>query len=65
MIFICSQAPSVLAKVFGVYRLLAKDIVNNKTFRLDFLIMENVFYNKKISHVRNLFVFSTLDIALA
>jgi 1-phosphatidylinositol-3-phosphate 5-kinase len=41
--------PTVLAKIVGVYRIGFKNSQNNTASKLDILIMENLFYQRKIS----------------
>ncbi|KXN71909.1 hypothetical protein CONCODRAFT_78078 [Conidiobolus coronatus NRRL 28638] len=48
------ELPMMLAKIFGVYRIGFKNILTGKTVKLDVLIMENLFYERKISRIFDL-----------
>jgi 1-phosphatidylinositol-3-phosphate 5-kinase len=45
------KLPTALAKILGFYRIGFKNPVTNKTFKLDVLVMENLFFERKISRV--------------
>lgn len=45
---------TALAKIFGFYQVEIKNSLNAKTFKMDFLIMENLFYNKKTTRIFDL-----------
>ncbi|KAJ3370473.1 1-phosphatidylinositol-3-phosphate 5-kinase [Allomyces arbusculus] len=51
---IFNQIPTILAKIFGVYRIALKNSVTGKSSKLDFLVMENLFYGKKITKLFDL-----------
>ena len=44
-----TQAPSLLAKIYGVYEIAIRNTATGKTFKQDVLVMENLFYNRKIT----------------
>lgn len=47
--------PSVLVKIFGFYQIQVKNTVSNaKSYTMDILIMENLFYDKKIDRIFDL-----------
>lgn len=45
---------TALAKIFGFYQIHIKNLVTGKTFKMDFLIMENLFYNNKTTRIFDL-----------
>ncbi|EGV66020.1 hypothetical protein CANTEDRAFT_119090 [Yamadazyma tenuis ATCC 10573] len=45
---------TALAKIFGIYQIQIKNIITGKTFRMEFLIMENLFYNNKTTRIFDL-----------
>lgn len=45
---------TAIAKIFGFYQIEIKNPVTGKTFKMDFLIMENLFYNRKCSRIFDL-----------
>lgn len=45
---------TAIAKIFGFYQIEIKNSVSGKTFKMDFLIMENLFYNRKCSRIFDL-----------
>lgn len=45
---------TAIAKIFGFYQVEIKNSVNGKTFRMDFLIMENLFYNRQTTRIFDL-----------
>lgn len=47
----CSQRPTALAKILGVYRIGYKNSQNNTEKKLDLLVMENLFYGRKMAQV--------------
>ena len=51
-----SQTPSLLAKIYGVYEIAYRNNATGKTFKQDVLVMENLFYNRKISKVSRLYI---------
>ncbi|XP_066922727.1 1-phosphatidylinositol 3-phosphate 5-kinase-like isoform X3 [Clytia hemisphaerica] len=46
--------PTALAKLLGVYRIGFKNSVTNATMRQDVLVMENLFYEKKVNKIFDL-----------
>ncbi|SCU98968.1 LADA_0H16490g1_1 [Lachancea dasiensis] len=46
--------PTALAKVFGFYQIQTKNSESGRSFKMDVLIMENLFYNKKTSRIFDL-----------
>lgn len=47
------ELPTVLAKIFGVFNVGFKNSATSKTLRIDLLVMENLFYQRRISRVRH------------
>lgn len=45
---------TAIAKIFGFYQVHIKNTITGKTFRMDFLIMENLFYNRKTTRIFDL-----------
>lgn len=45
---------TALAKIFGFYQIEIRNSINGKTFKMDFLIMENLFYNRKTTRIFDL-----------
>ena len=48
------KLPSVLAKIFGYYRVTFRNSKTGQSYKLDLLVMENLFYNKNISRIFDL-----------
>lgn len=48
------QKPTALAKIVGVYRIGFRNTQTNRALKQDVLIMENLFYNRKISQTFDL-----------
>jgi 1-phosphatidylinositol-3-phosphate 5-kinase len=48
------KRPTALAKLLGVYRIGFKNSDTNTTMRQDVLVMENLFYNKRVSKIYDL-----------
>ncbi|MEQ2216345.1 hypothetical protein XENOCAPTIV_014713, partial [Xenoophorus captivus] len=48
------QRPTALAKILGVYRIGYKNSQNNTEKKLDLLVMENLFYGRKMAQVFDL-----------
>eukprot|EP00795_Rhopilema_esculentum_P013781 gene13781-4710_t len=48
------QRPTTLAKILGVYRIGFKNAQTNTSMRQDVLVMENVFYNRKVNKIFDL-----------
>lgn len=46
--------PTAIAKIFGFYQIQIKNSITGKNFRMDVLIMENVFYNHTTSRIFDL-----------
>ncbi|SCU78840.1 LAMI_0A06216g1_1 [Lachancea mirantina] len=46
--------PTALAKVFGFYQIQIKNSETTKSFKLDLIIMENLFYEKKMTRIFDL-----------
>ncbi|XP_063879868.1 1-phosphatidylinositol 3-phosphate 5-kinase-like isoform X3 [Scylla paramamosain] len=44
------QQPTVLTRIVGVYRIGYKNTTTNKAQRMDVLVMENLFYQRNITH---------------
>lgn len=45
---------TAIAKIFGFYQVEIRNTVNGKTFKMDFLIMENLFYNRNTTRIFDL-----------
>lgn len=45
---------TALAKIFGFYQVEIRNSINGKVFKMDFLIMENLFYNRKTTRIFDL-----------
>lgn len=45
---------TAIAKIFGFYQVEIKNSMNGKTFKMDFLIMENLFYNRTTTRIFDL-----------
>ena len=45
---------TAIAKIFGFYQVQIKNTTTGKIFRMDFLIMENLFYNHKTTRIFDL-----------
>lgn len=43
--------PTVLAKIFGLYQIQIRNSLTGKTIKLDIIVMENLFYNRKMTRV--------------
>lgn len=52
------QRPTALAKILGVYRIGYKNSQNNTEKKLDLLVMENLFYGRKMAQVRHTVTFT-------
>ncbi|OZJ06649.1 hypothetical protein BZG36_00277 [Bifiguratus adelaidae] len=46
--------PTVLAKIYGFYRIGYKNPATGKSMKMDVLVMENLFYNRKVSKIFDL-----------
>ena len=50
--FSCVQHPTALAKILGVYRIGYHSMQTNAGLKQDLIVMENLFFDKKITQVR-------------
>ncbi|KAJ3029837.1 1-phosphatidylinositol-3-phosphate 5-kinase [Rhizophlyctis rosea] len=48
------ELPTVLAKIFGFYRISFKNPTTGRSMRMDLFVMENLFYERKISRIFDL-----------
>ncbi|KAJ3046413.1 1-phosphatidylinositol-3-phosphate 5-kinase [Rhizophlyctis rosea] len=48
------ELPTVLAKIFGIYRISFKNPSTGRSMRMDLFVMENLFYERKISRIFDL-----------
>ncbi|KAI9327288.1 hypothetical protein BDR26DRAFT_97310 [Obelidium mucronatum] len=48
------KLPTVLAKLFGFYRIAFKNPTTNKSLKMDVLVMENLFFERKVSRIFDL-----------
>lgn len=48
------ELPSVLSKIFGFYQIQIRNPITNKMMKMDVLVMENLFYNKKTTRIFDL-----------
>ncbi|KAI8808698.1 hypothetical protein BJ742DRAFT_747937 [Cladochytrium replicatum] len=48
------KLPSVLAKMLGFYKIGFKNPITGKSVKLDLIVMENLFFNRKISRIFDL-----------
>ena len=48
------QKPTILAKIVGVYKIGYRNSQTNATLKQDVLVMENLFYNRKITQIFDL-----------
>lgn len=46
--------PTVLAKIFGFYQIRVKNPITGNVIRLDLIVMENLFYKRKMSRIFDL-----------
>ncbi|ANB15536.1 1-phosphatidylinositol-3-phosphate 5-kinase [Sugiyamaella lignohabitans] len=46
--------PTVLAKIFGFYQIQIRNPITGKTFKMDVVVMENLFYQHKMSRIFDL-----------
>uniref|UniRef100_A0A0E0HNP1 1-phosphatidylinositol-3-phosphate 5-kinase n=1 Tax=Oryza nivara TaxID=4536 RepID=A0A0E0HNP1_ORYNI len=51
---VSSGSPTCLAKVLGLYQVAARNLRDGKELKLDVMVMENLFYKKKISRIYDL-----------
>jgi 1-phosphatidylinositol-3-phosphate 5-kinase len=47
-----NQRPSVLAKIYGFFKIGYRNAVTGRSMRMNVLIMENLFYDRRFSKVR-------------
>ena len=43
--------PTVMAKIFGFYQVHIRNPISGRTMKMDLVVMENLFYGKKMSRV--------------
>ncbi|CAN6624043.1 1-phosphatidylinositol 3-phosphate 5-kinase Fab1p [Trichomonascus vanleenenianus] len=46
--------PTVLAKIFGFYQIHIRNPITGKTLKMDLIVMENLFYNRRMSRIFDL-----------
>lgn len=46
--------PSVIAKIMGFYQVQVRNPITNKSMKMDILVMENLFYDRKLSRIFDL-----------
>ncbi|VVA94877.1 unnamed protein product [Arabis nemorensis] len=51
---LCSGSPTCLAKILGIYQVSIKHSKGGKETKMDLMVMENLFYNRKISRIYDL-----------
>lgn len=49
-----NRRPTLLCKIVGVYKVRYRNTVKGSSFNSNLLVMENLFYNKNISHIFDL-----------
>uniref|UniRef100_A0A7N0UCP9 1-phosphatidylinositol-3-phosphate 5-kinase n=2 Tax=Kalanchoe fedtschenkoi TaxID=63787 RepID=A0A7N0UCP9_KALFE len=49
-----SRGPTCLAKVLGIYQVTTQNLQGGKESKMDLIVMENLFYNRKISRIYDL-----------
>ncbi|CAN8239283.1 unnamed protein product [Cochlearia groenlandica] len=49
-----SRSPTSLAKILGIYQVSIKHSKGGKETKMDLMVMENIFYNRKISRIYDL-----------
>lgn len=49
-----NRRPTLLCKIIGVYKVRYRNTVKGSSFNSNLLVMENLFYNKNISHIFDL-----------
>ncbi|KAJ4792906.1 1-phosphatidylinositol 3-phosphate 5-kinase [Rhynchospora pubera] len=47
-------SPTCLAKVVGLYQVVAKNLKNGREMRMDFMVMENLFFGRNVSRIYDL-----------
>ncbi|KAK9768053.1 Mitochondrial distribution and morphology protein 12 [Basidiobolus ranarum] len=48
------ELPTLLAKIYGFYRIGYKNLATGRSMKIDVLIMENIFYQRKMSRIFDL-----------
>ncbi|KFK41525.1 hypothetical protein AALP_AA2G140900 [Arabis alpina] len=51
---LCSGSPTCLAKILGIYQVSIKHSKGGKETKMDLMVMENLFYNRRISRIYDL-----------
>ncbi|KAL6605816.1 hypothetical protein ACP70R_041469 [Stipagrostis hirtigluma subsp. patula] len=51
---VTSGSPTCLAKVLGLYQVVAKNLRDGKELKMDVMVMENVFFKRKVSRIYDL-----------
>ncbi|KAL6839624.1 hypothetical protein ACP4OV_030563 [Aristida adscensionis] len=51
---VSSGSPTCLAKVLGLYQVVAKNLRDGKELKMDVMIMENLFFKRKVSRIYDL-----------
>ncbi|KAK9483498.1 hypothetical protein V1527DRAFT_473107 [Lipomyces starkeyi] len=46
--------PSVIAKIMGFYQVQVRNPITNKSMKMDIIVMENLFYDRKLSRIFDL-----------
>ncbi|KQK18683.1 putative 1-phosphatidylinositol-3-phosphate 5-kinase FAB1C isoform X1 [Brachypodium distachyon] len=49
-----SGSPICLAKVLGLYQVVAKNMKDGKELKMELMVMENIFFNRKVSRIYDL-----------
>lgn len=49
-----NRRPTLVCKIVGVYKVKYRNTVKGSSFNSNLLVMENLFYNKNISHIFDL-----------
>ena len=50
--YIIAQRPTLLAKIFGAYKIAYKNPILGRVVRMNLLVMENLFYGRRFTRVR-------------
>lgn len=51
---IFEKSPTLLSKIFGIYRVVLHNVSSGKIIKMDMLVMENLFYNRTLNPVFDL-----------
>ncbi|XP_062233139.1 1-phosphatidylinositol-3-phosphate 5-kinase FAB1B-like isoform X2 [Phragmites australis] len=51
---VSSGSPTCLAKVLGLYQVVAKNLRDGKELKMDVMVMENLFFKRKVSRIYDL-----------